>query len=298
MRQLLARHSHHLRAPWSTPRVPDGRVTWSLRGGSAGRVRRWSRPRAADARIVPVASWGSGRNRDTLSWDHWRAARDRRCWHRTGVSRAPPQRRACRSREPRARSADELRPVCALLPGGSAQRHQGCRVPDRQGGGPRELRAAPRRGAADQRPARVGDDLLRLVQPALRLLPELGAQPARGWVGGPGGGPPRDDARAPGDGMPQREPRAPESVGAGRRAVREMHRQVGDLVLDEHGVAVRGLLVRHLVLPGDIAGTDQVLAWIASEVSPATYVNLMAQYRPCYRAWEHQTLDRRVTLPA
>src|SRR3990172_4410940 len=135
MRQLLARHSHHLRAPWSTPRVPDGRVTWSLRGGSAGRGRRGSRPRAADARIVPVASWGSGRNRDTLSWDHWRAARDRRCWHRTGVSRAPPQRRACRSREPRARSADELRPVCALLPGGSAQRHQRGRVPGRPGGG-------------------------------------------------------------------------------------------------------------------------------------------------------------------
>ncbi|HEY4633513.1 MAG TPA: radical SAM protein [Candidatus Limnocylindrales bacterium] len=86
-----------------------------------------------------------------------------------------------------------------------------------------------------------------------------------------------------------------EYVQADRRAVREMHRQVGDLVLDEHGVAVRGLLVRHLVLPGNIAGTDQVLAWIASEVSPDTYVNLMAQYRPCYRAWEHPTLDRRLT---
>ena len=87
-----------------------------------------------------------------------------------------------------------------------------------------------------------------------------------------------------------------EYVQADRRAVREMHRQVGDLVLDEHGVAVRGLLVRHLVLPGDVAGTDQVLAWIASEISPDTYVNLMAQYRPCYRAWEHPPLDRRLTL--
>ncbi len=86
-----------------------------------------------------------------------------------------------------------------------------------------------------------------------------------------------------------------EYVGVNRRAVREMHRQVGDLVLDEHGVAVRGLLVRHLVLPGDVAGTDQVLAWIASEVSPDTYVNLMAQYRPCYRASEHPPLDRRPT---
>jgi len=87
-----------------------------------------------------------------------------------------------------------------------------------------------------------------------------------------------------------------EYVQVNRRAVREMHRQVGDLVLDEHGVAVRGLLVRHLVLPGDVAGTDQVLAWIASEVSPTTYVNLMAQYRPCYRASEHPPLDRRPAL--
>jgi len=87
-----------------------------------------------------------------------------------------------------------------------------------------------------------------------------------------------------------------EYVQANRRAVREMHRQVGDLVLDEHGVAVRGLLVRHLVLPGDVGGTDEVLAWIASEVSPDTYVNLMAQYRPCHRASEHPPLDRRPTL--
>jgi putative pyruvate formate lyase activating enzyme len=87
-----------------------------------------------------------------------------------------------------------------------------------------------------------------------------------------------------------------EYVQVNRRAVGEMHRQVGDLVLDEHGVAVRGLLVRHLVLPGDVAGTDQVLKWIASEVSPDTYVNVMAQYRPCYRAGDHPPLDGRLTL--
>jgi len=85
-------------------------------------------------------------------------------------------------------------------------------------------------------------------------------------------------------------------VESNRRAVREMHRQVGDLVLDERGLAVRGLLVRHLVLPGDVAGTGEVLAWIASEISPDTYVNLMDQYRPCYRAGEHPPLDRRPTL--
>ncbi len=81
-------------------------------------------------------------------------------------------------------------------------------------------------------------------------------------------------------------------VSVNRQAVREMHRQVGDLVLDAHGIAVRGLLVRHLLLPGDIAGTSDVLAWIASQISRDTYVNLMAQYHPSYRAGEHPPLDR------
>ena len=81
-------------------------------------------------------------------------------------------------------------------------------------------------------------------------------------------------------------------VAANRAAVKEMHRQVGDLVLDEHGIAQRGLLVRHLVLPDDIAGTEAVLEFLAEEVSPNTYVNLMDQYRPCYRADEYPELDR------
>ena len=78
-------------------------------------------------------------------------------------------------------------------------------------------------------------------------------------------------------------------------AVREMHRQVGDLVVDASGLAVRGLLVRHLVLPGNLAGTDRIVRFLAEEISPDTYVNLMAQYRPCYRAREHPPLDRRPT---
>jgi putative pyruvate formate lyase activating enzyme len=81
-------------------------------------------------------------------------------------------------------------------------------------------------------------------------------------------------------------------VETNRSAVREMHRQVGDLVLDENGVARRGLLVRHLVLPEDIAGTWQVLEFIAREISRDTYVNLMDQYRPCYRADQYPELDR------
>jgi len=84
-------------------------------------------------------------------------------------------------------------------------------------------------------------------------------------------------------------------VAANRQAVKEMHRQVGDLVVDEHGIAQRGLLVRHLVLPEDIAGTESVLEFLAEEVSPNTYVNLMDQYRPCYRAEEYPEIDRGIT---
>jgi putative pyruvate formate lyase activating enzyme len=82
-------------------------------------------------------------------------------------------------------------------------------------------------------------------------------------------------------------------VAVNRSAVREMHRQVGDLAVDPDGVARRGLLVRHLVLPNSLSGTEEVLRFIAEEVSPDTYVNLMAQYRPCFRALEHEELARR-----
>jgi putative pyruvate formate lyase activating enzyme len=78
-------------------------------------------------------------------------------------------------------------------------------------------------------------------------------------------------------------------------AVREMHRQVGDLAVDADGIAQRGLLVRHLVLPDDLANTEAVLAFLARHISPDTYVNLMDQYRPCYRADEMPPLDRAIT---
>lgn len=78
-------------------------------------------------------------------------------------------------------------------------------------------------------------------------------------------------------------------------AFKEMHRQVGDLVMDEEGIAIRGLLVRHLVLPGGLAGTSQVMRFLAEEISKDTYVNVMDQYRPCFRAFEHPPLDRRIT---
>jgi putative pyruvate formate lyase activating enzyme len=82
-------------------------------------------------------------------------------------------------------------------------------------------------------------------------------------------------------------------VAVNRAAVREMHRQVGDLVMDARGIAQRGLLVRHLVLPGNVAGSDEVLAFLAHEISTDTYVNVMDQYRPCYRADENPPLDQK-----
>jgi putative pyruvate formate lyase activating enzyme len=84
-------------------------------------------------------------------------------------------------------------------------------------------------------------------------------------------------------------------VEVNQRAVKEMHRQVGDLTVDERGLARRGLLIRHLILPNDLAGSEQVLDFIAREISSDTYVNLMDQYRPCYRADDYPPLDRPVS---
>jgi putative pyruvate formate lyase activating enzyme len=77
-------------------------------------------------------------------------------------------------------------------------------------------------------------------------------------------------------------------------AVTEMHRQVGDLALDERGIAQRGLLVRHLVLPAGLAGTAEVVSFLA-RLSPNTYLNVMDQYRPCHEAGRLPPLDRRIT---
>jgi putative pyruvate formate lyase activating enzyme len=71
-----------------------------------------------------------------------------------------------------------------------------------------------------------------------------------------------------------------------------MHRQVGDLVLDEHGMARRGLIVRHLVMPGLVAETEAILRFVAEELGPDTYVNVMAQYYPAGRTSEFPEIDR------
>ena len=79
-----------------------------------------------------------------------------------------------------------------------------------------------------------------------------------------------------------------------KAAIKEMHRQVGDLIIDHRGVALRGLLVRHLVLPEGLAGTEEVVKFLVEEISPNTYTNIMSQYYTCYKAFEHPPLDRRI----
>jgi putative pyruvate formate lyase activating enzyme len=80
-----------------------------------------------------------------------------------------------------------------------------------------------------------------------------------------------------------------------RTVLKEMHRQVGDLVLDEQGIAQRGLIVRHLVMPGLASDSQAVLRFIADELSPQTYVNIMDQYRPCFQAGRSPEIARRTT---
>ncbi|MCL4559510.1 MAG: radical SAM protein [Chloroflexi bacterium] len=89
--------------------------------------------------------------------------------------------------------------------------------------------------------------------------------------------------------------RIPNYPQVNRLAVLEMHRQVGDLQIDEQGLARRGLLVRHLVLPEGLAGTEATVRFLAEEVSPQTYLNLMDQYRPEYRARHFPELNRPIT---
>ncbi len=92
--------------------------------------------------------------------------------------------------------------------------------------------------------------------------------------------------------------KAPDYPEVARRTIKEMHRQVGPLRLDEHGLARRGVLIRHLVMPGGIASTPEIMRWIAEELSPDSYVNVMAQYRPAGyvgRVSRYEAINRRIT---
>ena len=78
-------------------------------------------------------------------------------------------------------------------------------------------------------------------------------------------------------------------------AIKEMHRQVGDLLVDDDGIAFRGLLVRHLVMPNDVAGTEKIVEFLAKEISVNTYINVMDQYRPCGTADKDEFINRMLT---
>jgi len=87
----------------------------------------------------------------------------------------------------------------------------------------------------------------------------------------------------------------PDYPRVNQEAVLEMHRQVGDLVLDSSGIARRGLLIRHLVLPAGLAGSSGILCFIAERISRHTYLNIMDQYHTAYQAWQYPELDRRIS---
>ncbi|MGB9596411.1 MAG: radical SAM protein [Candidatus Poribacteria bacterium] len=87
---------------------------------------------------------------------------------------------------------------------------------------------------------------------------------------------------------------APKYFDIVKSVVMEMHRQVGDLVINEQGIAERGLLIRHLVMPNGIAGTDKVVDFVA-KLSKNSYINIMAQYRPQYKAKDYPEINRRIT---
>jgi len=80
-----------------------------------------------------------------------------------------------------------------------------------------------------------------------------------------------------------------------KKAIKEMHRQVGDLELDGQGIAVKGLIVRHLVMPNDVADSEKVLEFLAHEISPNTVVNVMAQYYPAFKAVAYPEISRRIS---
>jgi putative pyruvate formate lyase activating enzyme len=80
-----------------------------------------------------------------------------------------------------------------------------------------------------------------------------------------------------------------------KAAIKEMHRQVGDLIVNEEGIAIRGLIVRHLVLPNGLAGSEKIFEFIAKEISKNTFINIMDQYWPAYKAYQYPELSRRIT---
>ena len=104
------------------------------------------------------------------------------------------------------------------------------------------------------------------------------------------------DLRYASDRWAKKFSQAPGYVAQAREAIKEMHRQVGALVMDEFGLARRGLIVRHLILPNGLAGSEDSLAWLAREISPAVTVSIMSQYSPQHRAQRIPLLARTISI--
>ena len=103
------------------------------------------------------------------------------------------------------------------------------------------------------------------------------------------------DMRYSDDGIARRYSAAPDYPEANRAAVREMYRQVGNLVVDGNGIAKRGLIIRHLVLPNGLSGSESIMKFLAEEISKDVYISLMSQYFPAYKAPTMKELSRRIT---
>ena len=104
------------------------------------------------------------------------------------------------------------------------------------------------------------------------------------------------DLKYASDASARRYSDAPHYVSISRRAIREMYRQVGGLVVDSSGVAKRGLVVRHLILPDWLAGSRDSLEWLAKELSRKVAVSAMSQYHPVYRALQYPELSRKISV--
>ncbi len=103
------------------------------------------------------------------------------------------------------------------------------------------------------------------------------------------------DAKSMDENYSKRLFHAPDYPDNLKKVLKEMHRQVGDLKTDSRGIAEQGLLIRHLVMPGGTATSEAILKFVAEELSIHSYVNIMDQYRPEYRAHEHSEINRRIT---
>ncbi|NIS63331.1 MAG: radical SAM protein [Proteobacteria bacterium] len=103
------------------------------------------------------------------------------------------------------------------------------------------------------------------------------------------------DAKYAGEEPAKRFSNAPDYPPVLKEVLREMHRQVGDLHMNKNGIAERGLLIRHLVMPEDLAGTEDLMKFIAEEISRDSYVNIMQQYRPQYKSYDYPELRRPIT---